>query len=251
MQITRELTPEETKQVQAGMFEQLCAIRDICDAEGIWYCLAFGSMLGAVREKGFIPWDNDVDIYVKASDKDRLRDAFDRRHPKGLVMKKYGVDRKFTKSHDKIVFAQNEIDFDTHLDIYYIFGAPSERSKQARFAKMNFFLDNVLRCKYNPLKYSTPKNKPFVFVCKIFDFFIPDSLIARIFQSRENKYDFCSSEYFTSITGDPVAENCFPKRLVENSVDVEFNGQLFKIPSDWNLYLTQVFGSDYMTPKRY
>ena len=40
----------------------------ICNENNIWYCLSAGTMLGAVRHNGFIPWDRDVDVYIKIKD---------------------------------------------------------------------------------------------------------------------------------------------------------------------------------------
>lgn len=55
-------------EVQRIQFELLCEADRIFRQHSIRYCLAFGTLLGAVRHHGFIPWDDDVDIHVYSED---------------------------------------------------------------------------------------------------------------------------------------------------------------------------------------
>ena len=55
----------ELQQVQAKMLEDIV---DICEKESITYFLMYGTLLGAVRHQGFIPWDDDVDITMPIED---------------------------------------------------------------------------------------------------------------------------------------------------------------------------------------
>ena len=72
--------------VQLKELDILRAIRDICDRNGIDYWLDGGTILGAVRHKGFIPWDDDVDIAMRLSDIPRFVEAAIRELPEGLFM---------------------------------------------------------------------------------------------------------------------------------------------------------------------
>ena len=65
----REMTQEEVKQVG---YEILTVIDDLCRKHEITYYLAYGTLLGAVRHKDFIPWDDDVDIGVSVSEYERF-----------------------------------------------------------------------------------------------------------------------------------------------------------------------------------
>ena len=66
----REITA--TREFQAITFELLKKIDDFCTARGIRYSLAGGTLLGAVRHKGFIPWDDDADVMLPRPDYERF-----------------------------------------------------------------------------------------------------------------------------------------------------------------------------------
>lgn len=57
-------TQEEVKKVQGRLLEMAKAIRDILTAYDIPYFITYGTLLGAVRHQGFIPWDDDLDFYL-------------------------------------------------------------------------------------------------------------------------------------------------------------------------------------------
>lgn len=57
-------TQNEVKKVQKRLLEMAIAIRDILETNGIPYFITYGTLLGAIRHKGFIPWDDDFDFYL-------------------------------------------------------------------------------------------------------------------------------------------------------------------------------------------
>lgn len=66
------LVCEEMKRVWAVELEVLSQIINVCDKYNLEYFVNYGTLLGAVRHKGFIPWDDDIDISLKRSDYNRL-----------------------------------------------------------------------------------------------------------------------------------------------------------------------------------
>lgn len=74
------LTDEELAGVKAVVYEILCDVTAVCDDLGIPYMLGGGTALGAVRHKGFIPWDDDIDLNIERKYIDRLLDEIEARY---------------------------------------------------------------------------------------------------------------------------------------------------------------------------
>ena len=77
------MVSDEVKQVQ---LEILAYVDEICREYNINYSLAYGTMLGAVRHKGFIPWDDDIDIILMRSEYQKLLNIlYDKKNDKYQV----------------------------------------------------------------------------------------------------------------------------------------------------------------------
>ena len=74
------------KRAWAAQMEVLQVVADICEENGLQYFADGGTLLGAVRHQGFIPWDDDIDICLKREDYNRLISILQRQLPYGFVM---------------------------------------------------------------------------------------------------------------------------------------------------------------------
>ena len=246
-----ELTEKELKFVHDKSFELLCAFKEICDKENIWYTLVGGTLLGAIRNKGFIPWDTDVDVAIRIVDKEVFRKAFKDNKPDGIKLNNYDEEKKCLQSHDTLLFEKDLGVGDIHLDVYPYVGAPSEKKEQQKFARYSYYMDKILRSKYSRLSLVLKKNRFYVFCVKVILFFVPTKILKKNIKKRENKYDFESASHWMTLSNYGSYKNCIPKRIYEESVEVEFNGEKFLGPKGWDEYLTRYYGEDYMIPKKY
>lgn len=241
------LSEKELHLIHEGLLGLLRVFRDVCEKENIWYSLAFGTVLGAVRHKGFIPWDTDADVYIKLPDVHKFREAFKKHHPDGVLINDRESNPKNTKSHDIIYFEKKTSFSDLHLDIYPLVGAPDDPKEQRKFWKKCQILDKIFRSKYVNVADCIPKNKPIVTVVKFLDRLIPDSIIKANIDKREKQNDFESSNYWFSLVGayGPVDKHVFDTREL-----MKFENDEFYVPGNWDLYLKTCYGN-YMTPRKY
>ena len=74
------------KKAWAAQIEVLLEVQKVCEKNGIQYFAEYGTMLGAVRHKGFIPWDDDLDICMRREDYMKFISVVERDLPKDFVV---------------------------------------------------------------------------------------------------------------------------------------------------------------------
>ena len=93
---------ETLRKAQLKMVDILVAIDDICKKHDIEYFLAYGTLLGAVRHKGFIPWDDDCDICMMRADYEKFVQIAKRELPKNLFLQNSDTDPNFPRTMTKV-----------------------------------------------------------------------------------------------------------------------------------------------------
>ena len=63
----------ELSEAKQAMVKMLVALADVCEANGLRYYLDGGTLIGAARHKGFIPWDDDIDVMMPKPDVEKLK----------------------------------------------------------------------------------------------------------------------------------------------------------------------------------
>lgn len=235
------------KDLQEENLRILSAFVSVCEENNIWYSLAYGTMLGAVRHNGFIPWDRDVDVYIKITDVPQIRKLFAENLPANCKYMARGITKKYTSTHEIL---QSTINENAHLDMYPLVGAPDNKEDQAKFTKNIFFLRKILKSKYVDIRLCLPKNRVMVLLAKFIDMFISDKKIEKIYSKYEHMYNYDTSEYVVALANYGKASNCVKKSVMMNINKHQFEHLSCNIPVDYDSYLTGMYG-DYMTPRKY
>lgn len=231
----------------------LLFIHQFCIDNHIQYSLAFGTMLGAIRHKGYIPWDDDIDIMMTRPEYDRFCKLF---HDDHSVYKLYDVhtDKKwiypFAKISDErtIRVEKNALDeIGINIDVFPIdFYADSYEDAMKALKRMKFwkkiYVTKILRS-YTGM--SLLKNIIY-HLYKIPCSLIPLKYVLKKFDeiscvTAKNKTAYCG--FLVEADGTTILKS----KLFDNFTDYQFENYVFKGIEDYDYYLKATYG-DYMTP---
>ena len=252
-QLMRPETPDEwsIKELQNCILNIAKYIHDFCEENGIRYCIMGGSALGAVRHGGFIPWDDDLDIFMTPNEYVKFRDAFNRKGDKNnFYLQELGECR------GKVVYAKLRLNnstfyedavrnYDIHhgvyvdimiqhhypnsmLQQYWLVGWQSYLEIKA-LANRDYFKRGVLfNMMIRPLRW-LPKR------------FLLDFSLNQIWRYKNKKTD----NYFHLYIGQPLSRSVYPSQLFEKFELMDFETIQLRVPIGVKEYLTILFG-DYM-----
>lgn len=238
----------KTEEIQAKVLTLIEVFDRICMANNIFYTLTSGSVLGAVRHKGFIPWDTDMDVFVKIRDFELMREIVTDNLPNNLKLYMWDKEENYGLPFDRLAYKDipHEV---VHLDIFPLIGAPDSMIKKKYFTKICFYSYNFLKCKYTNTEYSQPKNKKKIEIIKFILKPLPGKLIKKWYRWLENLYDFDTASYVYTIASGYGLKECLPKDMILSTTKMQFENLKLPVPTKYHEYLTTVYG-DYMVPKR-
>ena len=90
------------KKVWQAELDILEKVIDVCDKNNIKYFLASGTLLGAVRHKGFIPWDDDIDLVMKREDYNRFLEIAEKSIKYPYFLQCYKTEKNYMRGHAQI-----------------------------------------------------------------------------------------------------------------------------------------------------
>lgn len=105
----RILTLEESERLKALLLTAYLDIQSVCEANGLSVMLVGGSALGAVRHKGYIPWDDDFDIAMPRNDYEKFKELFERELGKKYKLDAPNIGRKASNRFPRILIKNTKL----------------------------------------------------------------------------------------------------------------------------------------------
>ncbi|MGN1030136.1 MAG: phosphorylcholine transferase LicD [Butyricicoccaceae bacterium] len=251
------------KQLQQLELDIVSDFIEICNRNDLRYYALGGTLLGAVRHKGFIPWDDDMDIGMPRPDFEKFLQlapdqlgAFHR-----LVTWRNNADYKqsFTKITDrrtKIIMHDSKIprEEEIWIDIFPLDGVPANRLHRKFHGYHYLYRRMVLQfSQFDEMAHQGRRNRPLhermlmkaAEATKI-ESLLDNELQRLKYERTVRQYPFDGSEYSGNLTGVYKLREIVPTRFFGKGVLLPFETIEINCPEDYNGYLTCIYGENYM-----
>lgn len=249
----KEIDISELKSIQ---LEILKYIKKVCDENNLKYYLCGGTLLGAIRHKGYIPWDDDIDIFMPIDDYKKFL-AIAHENNGYTLLNPYNHDdyyylfSKLVDNRTKLIeFGRVKIEnMGVFVDIFPLFALPDDTKEREDF--INKIIDlKTKHFRYFKTSWNYSNNKYKMIVKTIAKF--PAYLLYKrknikdeILQMME-KYSYEDSKYVGFLLSAYSPDNEITRKEVyRETIQVEFEGDLFSAAIGYDEYLSNLYG-DYM-----
>ena len=246
----KEINLDELKIIQMDILE---AVDRFCSENGIRYSLACGSFLGAIRHKGYIPWDDDIDIYVPRADYERMIQIFpDEIDNVKLVSmeREPRWDRAYAQAYNCRTimdeYAKATMSVGVYIDVYPIDSVPDSDKEWQKYNKLRRTLIRLHESKRILIRRdrSLSKNMVLVIMKMLLLPFSSRRIASWIskFAQRYNNKGYGRS--FECVQG-MLQKRPFKSSLMDEFVRAPFEDREFMIMKDYDAYLSNGY-ADYM-----
>lgn len=248
------------QQIQQESLKILDVISQLCDRLGLRYYLAYGTLIGAIRHQGFIPWDDDIDIMMPREDYHALLNYLQEHQEEIAPLKAFSnyncPDYPYmiarVSNTDYVLDVHNEKPYGLGLfiDIYPMDGMGNTeeeftalKTKASRYSSL-CFLSTRLRCEKGNTK--SKLKRLIKFPAFLFAKLYGKKRCMRKLESMARKCSYDKSQYVGCLVwGSDGVKGVFPKDWFETTAEVSFEGRTFHAPVGYDQVLRRLYG-DYM-----
>lgn len=247
----RLITDEERKHIN---LELLSYFDKVCRENNIHYSLSGGTLLGAVRHKGLIPWDDDVDVFMSRPEFEKLDNIFKETDSFVWVSPTNGeiTNLPYGRLYDKRTRFVGSIiptspNTGLFLDVCVVDGLPRSRIRRDLHIALIFFLRRGRRSAlYDETShYYIETSIPMKIIKKIIRLTTNGDFWLKALKKTTSKYKFDNSEWVGNFTSQYGRKELMHRSSWDSYVELEFEGKLYEACVGWEEYLTNIFG-DYM-----
>ena len=254
---------EELRRLQDYIFEIMLEVDRLCRQEGLTYYLGEGSLLGAARHGGFIPWDDDADLLMPREDyekflaiaPEKLREGYELdciyTNPQHWSIPSM-VQLTRSTEFEKDMYRGIALNCGPNLDIFPLDYVPAQESFEIRLrAKLINIFKRTLWIKtgiHTGAKYRTLKRRlMYYYPCRLVGMFTTVEGLHRRINRLLTKSGGSENGYLANFASlYRITRETFPKEWFAQPCELEFCGHGFCAPSQYEKVLEKLYG-DYMT----
>ncbi len=250
------LSPQELRAIQEKSLEILVYFKEFCQKHGLLFYFCGGCCIGAIRHKGFIPWDDDIDVFMPRKDYERLAQLWPKeadpqyaycRSDKGHYLRSL-LSAISDENTTFIKERQQDLDIShgIRLEILPLDGCP-----ESRFARKRQILWALIYSMFNNNEAPTSKGKGAYLLGRFLLALAPTQgmryRVWRLAEKRMSRYPITpETKHITELCARyQYMVNDYPAEAFASAKWVEFEGLSMPVPIGYDTYLRMAFG-DYM-----
>lgn len=245
----KEPTEEQFKK---RLINMLNYFNNYCEHKKINYYLMYGSLLGAARHMGMIPWDDDIDLMIPRSDFEKLIKNFNKNNNKYKIISTY-TNKNFTAPLAKLVdtetillqnYGFNEkVELGIYIDLFVFDGMSSDGKKRNKQIKKAIDLTNKwIRANHGFYYQNSSFFKNILRAIK----HIPNKIMGYKYylnqiEKNQTRFNYNESEFVGNLGYLTTNKESFPKSYFEKSY-LKFENILCPVPKEYKKILKQLYG---------
>lgn len=233
--------------MQACQLDILKAFKKVCDANNLRFYLAFGTCLGAIRHHGFIPWDDDIDVFMRLEDINKLVQLQDQFPPNLYVQTherepEYGLLMPRVRNSATTLIEADHVDRDinhgVYIDLYPIFYVHQPGLKM-KFMRLKATLCRLFAYNAPPANQGSLVAKVAKFVLQVTPERLKKKIETRLYQQLVN----LPKSKYVSIFPDISFGKIYQDEWFGEPVYDDFEGEQMPLPSDPHGFLSYEYGN--------
>ena len=232
----REIPLAEVQDIE---FDVLLRLREYCRKHNLTYCLCGGTLLGAVRHKGFIPWDDDIDLLMTREEFEKFRRVYPRE-----------CDRKFELTYLNTwtprVMNRDPEKAAAFTDFFILDRVPAAGWKRKLWFLELHILQGMLKRNVDYSRFNF-KNKVLLFGTHVLGLPFTTAWKTRQYERISTRVKTGNELCMSNGAFELMMHIWRPEQFAEK-ITVPFEDVQVLIPARWDEVLTILFGPDYMTP---
>lgn len=253
----KEMSLDDIKSTQLGILKE---VSSFCEDNNITYFLGGGTLLGAIRHKGYIPWDDDIDILMPRTDYDRfLRTFNDNIGNEMIQVSANEIDRLYHHTIAKVsdyntcLIERYTLNYPlgVNIEIFPLDGLPHDLKDSNKLFNMVGFLRKLHEIKR--MEHREGRNifkSSFLIASKLVLCFINIEQLIEKISTYSKRCCYEESAYVGCVVAGYGKRERMSKEVFKKSIDVEFEGFIFKAPIGYDDYLTGLYGNYMQLPPK-
>lgn len=250
----KKVGQEEIKALQSKSLEILLYFKKFCEEHNLLFYLCGGCCIGTIRHKGFIPWDDDIDVFMPREDYEKLSILWE----KFADTERYSYCRTNADNNYHHTAASIRDNYTTFINRHsqeedIIHGvaieiAPLDGYPDSKLKRLHQIIFAMIYSLFNAQRLPDNQGKIIRNISRIILSIVKSKRIRyKIWSFAEKqmtKYKFRDCDYVTElVTGIRYMKLKYPKEVFEDAIYKEFEGHLLPIPKGYDLYLRMAFGN--------